>query len=76
MEIRLSEKIGKGYNAFWNFHGRYLLVKGSRGSKKSTTAAMKIIFLMMQYPLSNCLVVRQVFNTQRDSTWKQLKWAT
>jgi len=51
------------------------LVKGSRGSKKSTTAAMKIIFLMMQQPLSNCLVVRQVFNTHRDSTWKQLKWA-
>ena len=49
MEIRLSEKIGKGYNAFWNFRGRYLLAKGSRGSKKATTAAMKIIFLMMQY---------------------------
>ena len=30
---------------------------------------------MMKYPLSNCLVVRQVFNTQRDSTWKQLQWA-
>lgn len=76
MEIRLSEKIGKGYNDFWNFKGRYLLVKGSRGSKKSTTAAMKIIYMMMKYPLSNAVVVRQVFNTHRDSTWKQLKWAT
>ena len=76
MKIRLSEKIGKGYDEFWNFKGRYLLVKGSRGSKKSTTAAMKIIYMMMKYPLSNTLVVRQVFNTHRDSTWKQLKWAT
>lgn len=76
MKIQLSKKIGKGYNRFWNFTGRYLLVKGSRGSKKSTTAAMKIIYTMMRLPLSNCLVVRQVFNTQRDSTWKQLKWAT
>jgi len=76
MKIRLSEKIGGGYNDFWNFKGRYLLVKGSRGSKKSTTAAMKIIYMMMKYPLSNTLVVRQVFNTHRDSTWKQLKWAT
>lgn len=73
--IRLSEKIGGGYHDFWNFKGRYLLVKGSRGSKKSTTAAMKIIYMMMKYPLSNTLVVRQVFNTHRDSTWKQLKWA-
>lgn len=74
--VRLSEKIGGGYNDFWNFKGRYLLVKGSRGSKKSTTAAMKIIYMMMKYPLSNTLVVRQVFNTLRDSCWKQLKWAT
>ena len=76
MQIRLSEKIGKGYNEFWHFKGRYLAVKGSRGSKKSTTAAMKIIYMMMKYPLSNTLVVRQVFNTLRDSCWKQLRWAT
>lgn len=76
MEIRISEKVGKGYTDFWNFKGRYLLVKGSRGSKKSTTAAMKIIYMMMKYPLSNTLVVRQVFNTLRDSCWKQLRWAT
>lgn len=76
MSIKLSEKIGQGYNEFWNFKGRYLVVKGSRGSKKSTTAAMKIIYMMMKYPLSNTIVLRQVFNTHRDSTWKQLKWAT
>ena len=75
-QIKLSEKIGRGYDDFWHFKGRYLLVKGSRGSKKSTTAAMKIIYMMMKYPLSNALVLRQVFNTHRDSTWKQLKWAT
>jgi phage terminase large subunit len=75
-QIRLSEKIGKGYEEFWHFKGRYLVVKGSRGSKKSTTAAMKIIYMMMKYPLSNTIVLRQVFNTHRDSTWKQLKWAT
>lgn len=74
-QIRLSEKIGKGYEQFWHFKGRYLAVKGSRGSKKSTTAAMKIIYMMMKYPLSNTIVLRQVFNTHRDSTWKQLKWA-
>lgn len=29
---------------------------------------------MMKYPLANTLVVRRVFNTLRDSCWKQLKW--
>lgn len=74
--ISLKECVGKGYGQFWNFKGRYLIVKGSRGSKKSTTAALKIIFNMMKYPLSNALVVRQTFNTLRDSTFKQLQWAT
>ena len=31
---------------------------------------------MMKYPLSNTLVVRQVFNTHRNSTWSELKKAT
>ena len=75
MKINISQKIGKGYGAFWRFKGRYRVVKGSRGSKKSTTTAMSIIYKMMQYPLANTLVIRRVFNTHKDSTWTQLKWA-
>lgn len=75
-QIKISEIVGGGYREFWNYRGRYLLCKGSRGSKKSTTAALKIIYNMLKYPLSNALVVRQTFNTLRDSCWKQLQWAT
>lgn len=32
--------------------------------------------MMMKYPLANTLVVRQVFNTHKDSTWSELKKAT
>lgn len=73
--VRLSEVIGKGYNRFWNDKSRYLVCKGSRGSKKSTTSALKIITKMMEYPLANTLVIRQIFNTHKDSTYVQLKWA-
>lgn len=76
MKINLAKKIGKGYKTFWNFKGRYRAVKGSRGSKKSTTTAQWIIYNMMKYPLANTLVLRRVFNTHKDSTWTQLKWAT
>lgn len=76
MRINIAKKVGKGYKAFWNFKGRYKVCKGSRASKKSTTAAQWIIYNMMKYPLSNTLVVRQMFNTHLDSTWTQLKWAT
>lgn len=76
MKINISDKIGKGYKTFWNFKGRYRIVKGGRGSKKSTTTAQSIIYNMMKYPLANTLVIRQVFNTHKDSTYAQLKWAT
>lgn len=76
MKINLKSKIGRGYATFWNFKGRYRVCKGGRGSKKSTTTAMWIIYNMMKMPLANTLVVRQTFNTHLDSTWVQLKWAT
>lgn len=72
----IHQLIGKGYNRFWHSKHRYLVCKGSRGSKKSTTTAQKIIKKMMEYPLANTLVVRRVFNTHKDSTWTQLKWAS
>ena len=74
--VNIAEVIGGGYKEFWNSRHRYLIVKGGRGSKKSTTTALKLIWLIMKYPLSNALVIRRVFNTLRDSCWTQLKWAT
>jgi phage terminase large subunit len=75
IELSLQETIGKGYAPFWKFRGRYKLVKGGRGSKKSVTAAIWIIHHMMKFPLANTLVIRKTFNTHKDSTWAQLKWA-
>jgi phage terminase large subunit len=71
----LPQIIGKGYGTFWRYRGRYRVVKGGRGSKKSTTITQWIIYKMMEYPLSNTLVIRRVFNTHKDSTYTQLKWA-
>lgn len=75
LRVSLPSKIGKGYGTFWRFKGRYRVCKGGRGSKKSTTTAMWIIYNMMKYPLANTLVIRRVFNTHKDSTYTQLKWA-
>lgn len=76
INISLKEVVGDGYKEYWNFKGRYRVVKGGRGSKKSTTTALNIIYRMMKYPLANTLVVRKVQDTQKDSTWAQLRWAT
>lgn len=74
-KINLAKKIGKGYADFWKCKKRYRVVKGSRASKKSTTTAQYYIINMMKYPLANVLVIRKVFNSHKDSTWTQLKWA-
>ena len=76
MRINLPKIIGKGYATYWNYKGRYKVVKGGRGSKKSTTTALWIIYNMMKYPLANTLIIRRVFNTHKDSTYTQLKWAS
>jgi phage terminase large subunit len=76
IKVNLSDVVGGGYKQFWNYKGRYRVVKGGRGSKKSTTTALNLITRMMEYPLANTLVLRKVFKDHRDSTWKQLKWAT
>ena len=76
IQIRsLKETIGKGYNKFWRFKGRYRVCKGSRASKKSKTTALWFIWHMMKCPESNTLVVRKVYRTLKDSCFTELKWA-
>ena len=72
---KISEIVGGGYEKFWNCKKRYRVLKGGKGSKKSTTTALNFIFRLMLEEKSNLLVVRQVMNTHRDSTFAQLKWA-
>lgn len=67
--------IGKGYNRFWNSQHFYRVVKGSRGSKKSKTAALNFIKRIMKHPWANLLVIRRYSNTNKQSTYTDLKWA-
>ena len=74
-QVRLSDIVGKGYADFWQASQRYRVVKGSRASKKSTTAAMWYIINMMAQPQANLLVVRRYGRTLKDSCFAQLRWA-
>lgn len=74
-EKRVKAIVGGGYDEFWNDKHRYRVLKGGRGSKKSTTTALWFIYHIMKHPLANAVVVRKTFNTHKDSTYAQLKWA-
>ena len=75
IRIKLSKVVGKGYKNFWNFKGRYRVVKGSRASKKSKTTALWFIYNLMKCPDANLLVVRKTYRTLKDSCYTELKWA-
>ena len=79
-EKSLPELLGRGYKTFWNSKHRYRVLKGGRGSKKSTTASFWFPYMMMRYwhkykLKPHTLVIRRYYNTHKDSTYAQLKWA-
>jgi phage terminase large subunit len=74
-EINLPDIIGGGYGSFWRDRSRYRVLKGGRGSKKSTTTALWFIYNIMKHPEANALIVRKTYKTHKDSTFAQLKWA-
>lgn len=78
--LDMGEVVGGGYDEFWKFRGRYRLVKGGRGSKKSSTAALWYIYHMMLFWYKfhiqvEVLCLRAYFVNHADSTYAQLKWA-
>ncbi len=75
MELSLQRTVGRHYADFWNTKKRYRVCKGSRGSKKSKTTALNMIYRLIEYPASNGLCVRRYSNTLRDSVYSDLKWA-
>lgn len=74
-KIDLFSTVGKGYDRFWNFRGRYRVIKGSRASKKSKTAALWFIYNLRRYPLANLLVVRKTYASLERSCFTELRWA-
>jgi phage terminase large subunit len=75
VNISLRDVVGRGYDDFWASKARYRVVKGSRASKKSKTAALWFIVNLMKYPKANLLVVRKVYRTLKDSCYTELNWA-
>lgn len=77
LNLDIQEAVGLNYDDFLYSKKRYIVCKGSRGSKKSCTAALKIVYFMMKYSRykPNTLVIRKYYNTHRNSTRAQLIWA-
>ena len=73
MNIKLHDIFGTNHNDMINCKTRYLVVKGSRGSGKSTTAYRKLILKMEYYWVKykvcpSALIIRQWYTTHSNST--------
>ena len=79
LQKNIAKIIGRGYGEFWRTKKRYVVVKGSRGSKKSCTTAIKLAYKMMAFAkrglFPSVLVIRRYAVTHKDSTFAQLQWA-
>lgn len=68
--------LGQGYNHMFFHHGRYIVIKGSRASKKSKNTALYVIYKLLNEPEGNVLCIRNTAATLRNSMFSDLKWAT
>ncbi|MBG9981737.1 PBSX family phage terminase large subunit [Aerococcaceae bacterium DSM 111020] len=73
--ISLSKALGGGYNRYYHTKAFYRVVKGGRGSKKSKNTALIYIHDILKHSWANLLVVRRYSNTNKQSTYTDLKWA-
>lgn len=75
--VKLSQLalVGKEYKKIMLCRKRYLVLKGSRASKKSKNIALRWIELMYEFPLSNLVVIRKYASLLKQSCRADLIWA-
>lgn len=73
-----AEMLGKAYvdlnRHISNGTVKEAILKGGRGSLKSSYPGLKIPELMMANPSMNALCIRNVKDTLKDSVYEQIKW--
>lgn len=74
-KLSMLELVGKQYKKIMLCKKRYLVLKGSRASKKSKNIALRWILLLYEYEKANLLVVRKYSSLLKQSCRADLIWA-
>lgn len=75
INIDLDSIVPKAYAPLYNDRTRYLVYKGSRGSRKSFSVAEDVLMQIIMRPYVNWLVLRQYAYTNKDSTYSTIQQA-
>lgn len=74
VDIKISSKVfNKAYLPYLDDESRYLVFFGGAGSGKSHFIAQRYVYKLLNNKLCNLLVVRNVGDTNRDSTFSLFK---
>lgn len=73
--LTAEQRYGKGYKRILLCRKPFLVVKGSRASKKSRNISQRWIDLLSEFPEASLLVVRRYAILNKDSTFATLQWA-
>lgn len=75
VQHEMLDLVGREYKKIMECKKRYLVVKGSRASKKSKNIALRWILMLYEFPLSNLLVIRKYSTLLKQSCRADLIWA-
>lgn len=77
--MKLSEVIAPAFRALYQLIKKgiytHYVLKGGRGSTKSSFVAIVIVLGILIHPDAHAIVMRAVGNTLHDSVYMQIKWA-
>ena len=73
--VDIEKLVGREYKKIMLCKKRYLVLKGSRASKKSKNIAIRWILLLYEYEKANLLVVRKYSSLLKQSCRADLIWA-
>ena len=74
-KLSMKSLVGKQYKRVMLCRKRYLVLKGSRASKKSKNIALRWIMLLYEFDKANLLVIRKYATLLKQSCRADLIWA-
>lgn len=79
IKIRISDLIQPHFYQFWRSKRPYSILKGGRGSFKSSTISLKLAMMLKRQAMlghrANVVIIRENTVNLRDSVYSQIAWA-
>lgn len=77
--IKISSLVQPHFYAFWRSKRPYFILKGGRGSFKSSTISLRLVMMLKRQAMmghrANVVIIRENTVNLRDSVYSQISWA-